>query len=163
MSLGTGEIDMRRVLCVMGVALVAALAATSAAQGENLANVRAVLPFEIPNNPCTGEQVVGEIRVHYVLNLTVNGNSLSGTELLQYSARGVGQTTGAQYAGNESGASSFRTSMSNGQATATDTVTFHLTTPGAGNNLVVTARSHTTIDAHGEVTVSYDDLGATCI
>ena len=83
---------MRRLLLVIGIALVAAAAGATAAPAANLANVRAVLPFAI-SNPCTGEGVVGEIRVHFVLNFTTNGNRVSGMELLQYSVKGVGQTT----------------------------------------------------------------------
>ena len=152
---------MRRVLAVIGVVLVSA-AVSDAAQAASLANVRAVLPFAI-SNPCTGEDVVGEIRVHFVLTLTINGNNVSGMELLQYSAQGVGQTTGAHYAGNESGYAPFKTSLSNGQTAITDSVTFHLTAPGRGNNMVIRARSHTTINANGEVTVSYADLNVTCV
>lgn len=153
---------MRRVLVMVGIALVAVAASATVAQASNLANVRAVLPFAI-SNPCTGEEVIGEIRVHFLLTLTINGNNVSGMELLQYSAQGVGQTTGARYAGNESGQARFNASLSNGQATLTDSVTFHLTTPGGGNNVVIKGRSHTTINANGEVTVSYNDLTASCI
>lgn len=153
---------MRRVLVMIGVALVAMSVGASAAQASKLANVRAVVPFAIPNR-CTGEEVVGEIRVHFLLTLTINGNTVSGMELLQYSAQGVGQTTGALYAGNESGSATFNASLSNGRATMTDSVTFHLATRGGGNNMVITGRSHTTINANGDVTVSYDELSATCI
>ena len=153
---------MRRLLLVIGIALVASGTGATAAPAANLANVRAVLPFAI-SNPCTGEDVVGEIRVHFVLILTTNGNNVSGIELLQYSAKGVGQTTGAQYAGNESGHAPFSASLLNGQVTMTDSVTFHLTTPGGGNNLVIKGRSHTTINANGVVTVSYDNLSLSCV
>ena len=153
---------MRRVSVVIGIAAVAAAVSATSASAANLANVRAVLPFAI-SNPCTGEDVAGEIRVHFLLNLTINGNNVSGMELLQYSAQGVGQTTGAHYAGNESGYAPFKTSLSNGQVTMADSVTFHLTAPGRGNNLVITGRSHTTINANGVVTVSYDELSATCV
>jgi hypothetical protein len=152
---------MRRLLLMIGIALVAAAAGATAAPAANLANVRVVLPFAI-SNPCTGEDVVGEIRVHFVLNFTTNGSRVSGTELLQYSVKGVGLTTGAQYAGNESGHAPFTANLLNGQATMTDSVTFHLTTPGGGNNLVIKGRSHTTINANGDVTVSYDDLSLSC-
>jgi hypothetical protein len=152
---------MRRLLLVIGVALVAAAAGATAAPAANLANVKAVLPFAI-SNPCTGEDVVGEIRVHFVLNFTANGNNVSGMELLQYSAQGVGQTTGAHYAGNESGHAPFSSSLVNGQVTMTDSVTFHLTTPGGGNNIVIRGRSHTTINANGVVAVSYDEMTFSC-
>jgi len=153
---------VRRVLVVIVITLVAVAVSATAAQASKLANVRAVLPFAI-TNPCTGEDVVGEIRVHFLLTLTVNGNNVSGMELLQYSAQGVGQTTGSHYAGAESGHAPFKASLSNGQATMTDSVTFHLTTPGGGNNIVISGRSHTTINANGDVTVSYDELTATCV
>jgi hypothetical protein len=152
---------MRRILVVIGIALVAAAAGASAAQAGNLVNVRAELPFAV-HNLCTDEDVVGEIRVHFLLNLTINGNNVSGMELLQYSVHGVGQTTGASYAGNESGHAPFNASLVNGQATMTNSVTFHLTTPGGGNNMVIRGRSHTTINANGDVTVSYDDLSSSC-
>jgi hypothetical protein len=146
---------------VIGIAFVAAAAGATAAPAANLANVKAVLPFAI-SNPCTGEDVIGEIRVHFVLNFTTNGNHVAGMELLQYSAQGVGQTTGAHYAGNESGYAPFTASLLNGQVTMTESVTFHLTTPGGGNNMVISGRSHTTISANGVVTVSYDDLTFSC-
>lgn len=152
---------MRRLLLVIGIALAAAAAGATAAPAANVANVRAVLPFAI-SNPCTGEDVVGEIRVHFLVNFTTNHNNVSGMELLQYSAQGVGQTTGAHYAGNESGHAPFNSSLLNGQLTMTDSVTFHLTTPGGGNNIVISGRSHTTINANGVVTVSYDDLSFSC-
>ena len=145
---------------VIGIVLIAAAAAT-AAQAGNQANVRVVLPFAV-SNPCTGEDVVGEIRVHFLLNLTFNDNNVSGKEQLQYSAQGVGQTTGAHYAGNEVGNTQFTTSLQNGQATVTDSVTFHLTTPGGGNNMVIRGTSHTTINANGVVTVSYDNFSVLC-
>jgi hypothetical protein len=43
-----------------------------------------------------------------------------------------------------------------------DSVTFHLTTAVGGNNMVIRGRSHTTINANGDVTVSYDDLSFSC-
>ena len=73
---------MRRLLLMIGIALVPAATGATAAPAANLANERAVLSFAI-SNPCTGEDVVGEIRVHFVLNLTTNGNNVSGMELLQ--------------------------------------------------------------------------------
>jgi len=152
---------MRRFLVLIGIAVVAAAVAATAAPAATLANVRAVLPFAI-SNPCTGEDVVGEIRVHFLLTLTISGNNISGLELLQYSAQGVGQTTGARYAGNESGQAPFAASLVNERATMTDSVTFHLTTPGPGNNMVIRARSHTTINANGDVTVSFDDMSVSC-
>ena len=152
---------MRRILVVIGIALVAAAAGANAAQAGNVANVRAELPFTV-SNPCTGENVVGTIRVHFLLTLTANDNNVSGMELLQYSAQGVGQTTGARYAGDETGHTSFKSSLVNEQTTMTDSVTFHLTTPGGGNNMVISGRSHITVNANGDVTVSYDDLSFSC-
>jgi hypothetical protein len=152
---------MRRIVALIGSTLIAAAASTTAAQAANLVNLRAELPFE-QHNPCTGEDVIGDIRLHYLLNLTINGNNVSGMELLQYSAHGVGQTTGASYTGSEVGYAPFKASLLNGEATMSDSVTFHLTTPGAGNNWVIRATSHITINANGAVTVSYDNLSSSC-
>ena len=152
---------MRRLLGVIGLAVVAVAVGATASQAAKVANARAVVPFAIPN-PCTGENVVGEIRVHFVLTLTTNDSNVSGMEHLQYSAHAVGQTTGAHYAGNESGHESFKASLQNDQATMNAPVTFHLTTAGGGNNMVIRGRSHTTINANGDVSVSYDELSVSC-
>ena len=44
----------------------------------------------------------------------------------------------------------------------TDSVTFHLATPGGGNNMVIKGGSHLTINANGVETVAHEDLTVSC-
>lgn len=152
---------MRRFLMLIATALAVASAAATAGQAAKQANFRLEFP-STEANPCTGESVDLDVKLHIVVTSTVNSNNVSGTFHLNLSAQGVGQTTGAHYAGSEVDHESFEGSLQNEQYTATDTVTFHLTAPGGGNNWVITGATHITVNAHGDVTASFDRSSESC-
>ena len=131
--------------------------AATAAQAANQVNVRLALP-STDFNPCTNELVDSNVRIHIVVNATMNANNVSGTFHLNFNAKGVGQTTGASYVGSESDNEPFSASLSNGRAVIHAVNRFIFTTPGGSNNWVVRVVSHVTIDASGEVTASFEQV-----
>ena len=152
---------MSRLLVVVGVALVAALVSVTGAVAANQTNVRVELT-STEFNPCTSEWVDLDVTVHVVLNLTVGRQNVSGTFHLDLHAQGIGQSSGAHYAGSEVDQDSFKASFVNGQANATDLVTFRLTRAGGANNWTIRGVAHVGVNANGDVAVSFGDLSESC-
>ena len=146
---------MRRLMIVAGLALIAAVTTMGAAQAANEGNIKLELPSTV-FNPCTGELVDSVVKIHIVITATVNDNSVSGTFHLNFSARGIGQTTGASYTGSEADNETFSTSLQNGRAVLPVVNRFNMTTKGGGNNWVVRLVGHITINANGDVTTSFE-------
>jgi hypothetical protein len=152
---------MRRLFVLAGIALVVPCAAVTAAQAAKQDNFRLEFP-STEANPCTGEFVDLNVKLHIVITSTVNRNNVSGTFHLNLSAQGVGQTTGTHYAGTEVDHDSFKGSLQNGQYTATSGVTFHLNAPKGRNNWVIIGMTHITVNANGDVTASFDRVSESC-
>ena len=99
---------MRRLLSVVGLALIALVTATGAVQAASQGNIKLVLP-STDLNPCTAEWVDSVVKIHIVVTSTANANSVSGTFHINFSLKGVGQThglnsTGSPEAGSEGNA-----------------------------------------------------------
>ena len=153
---------MRRLLIVTSLALIAAITLSSAVQASNEGNLK----LEIPStdfNPCTDESVDSLVKIHIVLTSTANANNVSGTFHLNFSVKGVGQTSGAIYTGSESDNETFNTSLENGRAVFPVVNRFNMTTAGGKNNWVVRVTGHITVNANGDVTAEFDrELDGTC-
>lgn len=117
--------------------------------------------------PClnggTGEVVDFSGMTHTLITFTINGNSVSGVDHTNFQGvTAIGETTGITYQGTGAGASGFKMSFVNGQATNTTTVTEHLNAPGFGTIFTFTVRVHMTINANGDVTVTFGDIDLEC-
>ena len=152
---------MRRTLGVLSVALLVLMGA-GVAQAANQLNLRFSQPSTVPN-PCTNELVDSDVKIHIVINGTVNPNNASETFHLNFSLHGVGRTTGAHYTGSEADNEQVTASVEGGRTVITVVNRFNMTTPGRANNWVVRLVSHVTINASGEVTASFEKLAdGTC-
>ena len=94
----------------VGFALVAAVMTVGAAQAANEGNLRLELP-STDFNPCTNELVDSVVKIHIVVTSTANANNISGTFHLNFSLKGVGQTSGASYTGSEADSEPFTASL----------------------------------------------------
>jgi len=146
---------MRRLLIVVGFALVAAVMTVGAAQAANEGNLRLELP-STDFNPCTNELVDSVVKIHIVVTSTANANNISGTFHLNFSLKGVGQTSGASYTGSEADSEPFTASLQNDRAVVPVVNRFNMVTRGGGNNWVVRLIGHLTINATGDVTASFE-------
>jgi hypothetical protein len=118
--------------------------------------------------PCanggSGELIDLSGRLHTMINLTINGNNVSGVAHFQpQGISGRGETTGDKYqATGVTKDSSFKLSLQNGQANQTLVNNFRIIGQGPGNNLLVHEVAHITFNANGTVTVFHDNLSVQC-
>lgn len=153
---------MRRLLIVVGLALIAAVTTTGTVGAANEGNIRLELP-STDFNPCTDELVDSVVKIHIVLTSTANDNNVAGKFHLNFSLRGVGQESGATYSGSEADNETFNTSLQNGRAVFPVVNRFNMTTSGGGNNWVVRVLGQVTVNANGEVTASFErEASETC-
>ena len=96
------------------------------------------------------------MKIHIVVTSTANANSVSGTFHINFSLKGVGQTSGALYTGSESDNEPFTASLENDQVVVPIVNRFIMTTAGGGNNWVVRLIGHLTVNANGDVTASFE-------
>jgi hypothetical protein len=146
---------MRRLLCLVGLALIATVTATGVAQAANEGNIKLEL-LSTDDNPCTNELVDSVVKIHIVITSTVNANTVSGTFHLNFSLKGVGQMSGAVYTGSEADNESFNASLENGRTVVPVVNRFIMASGGGGNNWVVRLVGHLTINANGEATASFE-------
>jgi hypothetical protein len=117
--------------------------------------------------PCAndglGEYVDFSGEFHSLYHYAINGNSFTfkGHGNAQ-GITGVGQITGDKY--QATGVSQYTETGSfvNGQHSWTDVYNFQVVGQGKGNNYLVHQTQHYTINANGELTVSFDNLSVDC-
>lgn len=101
--------------------------------------------------------------LHTLITFTINGNNVSGVEHFQpQGISGTGETTGLKYQGTGITATSFRTSLQNGQANTTFINRFDIIGQGPSNNFVIHETAHITFNADGTVTVFFDNFSIEC-
>jgi hypothetical protein len=131
------------------------VAATGVAQAANQGNIKLEL-LSTDDNPCTNELVDSVVKIHILVTSTVNANTVSGTFHLNFSLKGVGQTSGAFYTGSEADNEPFNASLQNGRAVVPVVNRFNMVTNGGGNNWVFRLIGQLTINANGDVTASFE-------
>ena len=100
---------------------------------------------------------------HVLIEVTMNGNNLSVVIHFQpQGINGTGETTGLRYSATGITATSFRSSLQNGQANMTFINRFDMVGQGPGNNFSVHETEHITVLPDGTVTVSFDNFSVTC-
>lgn len=153
---------MRR-LCVVLIAIAAALTALPAAQPAVVENDR--IPFAlIAFVPCAadgaGELVLVEGTLHVLITETSNANHLSFKVHFQpQGARGTGLTTGDTY--HATGVTQEHVSLGPG-VTDTFVNNFRIIGQGPDNNLLVHQVFHLTINANGELTADVIHQSVEC-
>src|SRR4029077_20582176 len=117
--------------------------------------------------PCAaggaGEVVGLSGPLHVLITFTNNGNNVSGRQQFQpQGISGTGETTGFSYQATGLTATSFTSSLQNGQANTTFINRFDIIGQGPNNNFVVHETAHITINADGTVTVNFDNFTVEC-
>lgn len=153
---------MRRV-CVVLIAIAAALTALPAAQPAVLENDR--IPFsQLAFVPCAadgaGELVLIEGTLHVLITETVNGNNASFKFHFQpQGATGTGLTTGDTY--HATGVTQEHVTLGPG-LTDTFVNNFRIIGQGPNNNLLIHQTIHITINANGVVTAEVVNTSVEC-
>ena len=111
----------------------------------------------IRSNECAGEDVEITGYIH-LLSHTQRDGSVIGHFNYQH-VTGVGLTSGTPY--RVSAVDQLRLAAPF-PSQIQSVRSFHLTGPGPGNDLLVTALYHITVSANGDVSVAIDDLTARC-
>jgi hypothetical protein len=158
---------MRRFVA-LAVVLLGALACVTAAQAGNttITNFSAAASYTVVV-PCAnggaGEVVDISGTEHDVIRNTINGNNFSDTfHQNGEGLTGTGETTGNTY--HETGAvnASDSGSLTNGQANSTFTLDDHYLSQGSAPNFLVHVTVHVTVNANGDVTVTFVNFRAEC-
>ena len=157
---------MRRLLILISVCAVTALMSVSAAQASvtvNESNPITLSVFVSCAAGGAGETVDLSGSLHTLITETINGNKISGKMHFQpQGVSGTGETTGANYHATGVTQTQFSASLQNGQATVTFINRFDIVGQGPGNNFSVHETAHTTFNANGTVTVTFDNFSITC-
>jgi len=109
-------------------------------------------------NQANGEWLVASGTIHYTLqSVTDSAGGVHWMYHAQHNLRGVGMTTGAKYQVVSSFTQHFNTKYGSAYEW-----TFENTSPlisqGKESNMIFTIRNHITINANGEVTVSFAEM-----
>jgi len=159
---------MRKPLAALAVVALGVLTSVTAAQAGNTTVTNLTFPVDLVEFvPCAaggaGEVVELTGEIHEVARTTINGNHFSMTfhDNLQ-GLSGTGLTTGDKYQGTGSATLSFNGNFNNGQSEDTFAGSFDLIGQGPGNNLVFHEVQHITVNANGNVTVSFDRSSLDC-
>ena len=155
---------MKRILMLCAIAsAVVGVTTAQAAVTTNETQTISVSVFVPCANGGAGEITSGDLRLHVLTTLTVNGNNVSGK--FHYQPQGgslVGETTGDTYRATGVTQGHFKGSFQNGQYTETFVNNFRMIGPGPGNNYLVHETFHITINANGDVTVNHDNFSVEC-
>jgi hypothetical protein len=126
------------------------------------------IPVDIPVFiPCAvngaGEFVILSGSLHVLNTFTINGNKISGKYHFQpQGIRGTGETTGDKYQATGVTQGVFKGSLVNGQFTQTDINNFRIIGQGRGNNFLIHATNHFTINANGTFTSVVNNFKSDC-
>ena len=155
---------MKRILMLCAIAC--AVVGVTTAQAAVTTNETQTIPVSV-FVPCAnsgaGEVISGDLRLHSLTTLTVNGNNVSGKFHFQPQGGSlVGETTGDTYRATGVTQGHFKGSFQNGQYTETFVNNFRIIGPGPGNNYLVHETFHITINANGDVTVDHDNFSVEC-
>ena len=117
--------------------------------------------------PCAvngaGEFVLLSGSLHVLTTTTINGNKVSGKYHFQpQGIRGFGETTGDKYQATGVTQGEFKGSFINGQFTQTDINNFRIIGKGNGNNYLIHAVNHFTINANGKFTSVVNKFSSDC-
>ena len=145
------------------MAALAAAGPTNAAIEEN-----DVIPFNDfqVSVPCAnggaGDTVTLNGQLHVLITFTINRNHVSGTSHFQPVNLHGTDTEGHAYKGVGLTRSGFSASLVNGRYAETDVNNFYIIGTGGAPSYKVHETFHFTVNAHGRVTVTQDNLRITC-
>ncbi len=151
---------------LLATVVVAGVVAGVASAGVTQNDVNQTIPWSdfIPcANGGAGEDVSGTIDLHILMTTTVNGNNVSGKYHFQPQGSDLtGSVTGDAYKATGVSQGTFKGSLQNGQFTATDVNNYRLIGHGPGNNLLIHEVDHITVNANGDVTVTFEKPSVDC-
>lgn len=158
---------MRRIFLLLALAAGGVLAGATAAQAQVVENDTILQTGFSVFVPCAnegaGETISGDLPIHVLITVTINGNNFSAKDHFQpQGGTLVGQTTGDTYHATGVTQDMVKGSLQNGQATFTSINNFRMIGPGPGNNFLVHETLHTTLNANGDVTVTHDGFSIEC-
>ena len=157
---------MVRAIRLAATALVIAAVGTGVALAAVQVNQSDTISFStfVPcANGGAGEVVAGDVTIHSLITMTINGNRVSGKYHFQPQGGTLtGQTTGAAYQGTGVTQGTFSGSFINGQYQQTDVNNFRIIGQGPGNNFLQHDLAHITITANGDVSVTFTNDSISC-
>jgi hypothetical protein len=146
---------VKKCAMVLGLAVVAALAAfTAAAHADGMTVTTFPVSFTL-FDPCTDANVELSGTVLVVLDATPDDHGLVGHSV-DVAIKGVGATTGTSYvevATDKTSIEGTWTTADGGAYVETNEVHFRLIAPGPGNDFLYAISFHMTINANGELVV----------
>jgi hypothetical protein len=101
------------------------------------------------------------IDIYHVTFDEVGGFHLQLIET-QSSVAGTGETTGDRYVSTRVNLFAYNQGAGSLPITATQQLVFRITGPGPGNDALIRITNHTTVNADGTVTVTFDTLTVEC-
>jgi hypothetical protein len=155
---------MHRILVVAATTLALALAAPAASQAAVTTNVREPLDL-IAFVPCAnggaGETVrlSGDLHILFTTTSAPSGRFSTTAHFQPQGVSGVGDTTGARYRGTGVTRENFNLTVGE---VFTFVNNFRIIGQGPGNNLLIHALFHITVNANGVVTAEVDKLSVEC-
>ena len=155
---------MKRMLVLLALTTVGALASVTGAQAQIVTNETvsyAYSGYVSCANGGAGELVTGQIDVHNLVTSSVNGNV--ETWQFQFRPHGsmVGRVTGDTYQLTGMTRGTYKDSLQGGASTVTYVQSYQLIGPGQGNNLRVREIAHITRSGD-DVIVDHDDWTIEC-
>ena len=144
------------------IALAAALLVLVPAFGEIQINDKVPLTMSV-FIPCAGETVVLTGELHTVMSITENENGIHVRSHFQpMGVSGVGPISGNKYQATGVTRQDMNTASDGFPVTQTFVNNFRIIGQGPGNNYLVHAVFHVTVNANGEVTAQVDNSSTEC-
>ncbi len=114
------------------------------------------------NIPCADDFVVLEGKLHVLMHVTINNNTIVVKS--HYQPQGISGMgiSGDKYQATGVTQDIFKGSLVNGQSSFSTINNFRIIGQGKGNNYLVQTILHTTVNANGEVTVTVDQSSFDC-
>lgn len=144
---------------------VAIVTATTADAQTVNTKTNLMIPFtDLPQpNPCSGEIVLISGNLHMLISTTINANIIRiRTQWQGAGFRGIGQTTGDVYQAVGTTNESTVMTTFNGMFVNTLANNLRVVGPGPDNNFLLHQTLHMTINANGDLTVSFDEFWTEC-
>lgn len=159
-----------RLLIVVAALLVPALVASAPAGAAETTTRIERVPLDLRLFlPCanggTGEVVHLSGTFMMLYHVTDDGAGGFHLKLLevQQGVRGVGETTGDHYVSSFVNLFNYNEGSGSLPITSTQQVVYRVDGPGQGNESLIRIRNHSTLNANGTMTVTFDEFSSECL
>jgi hypothetical protein len=155
-----------RALAILASAVAVALVAVTAAQAEVVRHETSFVEttqFVPCANGGAGEDVAVSGNVHFRVQLTILENKASGMVFANVQGgTGVGLVSGDEYRWTGTAKDNVHQSFESNRFELTSVLNRHLVGQGGASNLVITAIFHVTVNANGDLAVTFGKATVHC-